>query len=100
MPSYQEILSQIETLKAEAEKARREELKNTIAKVRRLIQENGLSAADCGFAGKAGKTAKTSTVKAKYRDPASGQTWSGRGITPKWLQAALASGRRKEDFLI
>ena len=97
MPSYQEILSQIESLKAEAERARKEEVKTAIDTVRKLIRENNLTAADCGF----GKSTKGGgTVKAKYRDSSSGNTWSGRGLTPKWLREALAAGRRKEDFLI
>jgi len=33
-----------------------------------------------------------------YRDPESGQTWSGRGLKPKWLAAALASGKTLADF--
>jgi DNA-binding protein H-NS len=36
----------------------------------------------------------------KYRDPASGVTWSGRGMTPRWLAAAIAQGQSREDFLI
>lgn len=99
MASYQEILSQIESLKAEAEKARKDELKLAIETVRKLIKENNLTAADCGF-GKGSKTAGAGTVKPKYRNPATGQTWSGRGLTPKWLQDAISAGRRKEDFLI
>ena len=42
---------------------------------------------------------KTSTVPAKYRGP-NDETWSGRGITPKWLAAFVTQGRKKEDFLI
>lgn len=99
MPSYQEILSQIENLKAEAERVRKEEVKTAIDTVRRLIKENNLTAEDCGFA-KRGKSGGASAVKPKYRDPASGKTWTGRGLAPKWMQEAMAAGRRKEDFLI
>lgn len=28
-----------------------------------------------------------------------GQTWSGRGLTPKWLRARIDSGDSKESFL-
>jgi DNA-binding protein H-NS len=28
------------------------------------------------------------------------ETWSGRGKTPRWLVAALKTGRRLEDFAI
>lgn len=36
---------------------------------------------------------------AKYRGP-EGQTWSGRGIAPKWLNELLVGGKTREDFLI
>ncbi len=38
-------------------------------------------------------------VPAKYRSP-NGEEWSGRGRTPKWLQAAEASGKTRESFRI
>lgn len=38
-------------------------------------------------------------VAAKYRSP-TGDEWSGRGRMPKWLQAAEAEGRSRDDFLI
>jgi DNA-binding protein H-NS len=31
----------------------------------------------------------------KYRDPATGATWSGRGRAPGWIQ-----GKKRERFLI
>ena len=33
----------------------------------------------------------------KYRGP-NGETWSGRGRMPKWLQALEAEGRSREEF--
>jgi DNA-binding protein H-NS len=35
----------------------------------------------------------------KYQGP-NGELWSGRGRMPRWLQAAQAGGRAKDDFLI
>lgn len=35
-----------------------------------------------------------------YRCPATLQTWSGKGLKPAWLKAALASGTRLEDLLV
>lgn len=35
---------------------------------------------------------------AKYRNSHTGDTWSGRGLKPKWLQAALAAGRTLAEF--
>lgn len=43
----------------------------------------------------------TSAVTAKYANPHNpAQTWSGRGLAPKWMQALNAEGRSKEEFLI
>ena len=44
----------------------------------------------------AGKKAKPAV---KYRHPATGQTWSGKGLQPAWLKAALANGKRLASFL-
>ena len=52
----------------------------------------------------AAKTEKASkkagvAVAAKYRGP-NGETWSGRGLTPKWLSSLIAQGQSKESFAI
>jgi DNA-binding protein H-NS len=39
-------------------------------------------------------------VPPKYRDPATGDTWTGRGLKPKWLVAALDSGRSLSEFAL
>jgi DNA-binding protein H-NS len=36
----------------------------------------------------------------KYRNPQTSETWSGRGKQPRWLVAALKTGRKVEDFEI
>lgn len=43
---------------------------------------------------------KRSKVAVKYRNPATGETWSGRGIKARWLANAIAAGKKLEDFLI
>ena len=47
----------------------------------------------------AAKPAKKFKVAAKYRDDA-GNTWSGRGSRPRWLQAALDSGKTLEELAV
>jgi DNA-binding protein H-NS len=40
-------------------------------------------------------------VMPKYRNPSSpSETWSGRGKQPRWLVAAIKSGRKIDDFRI
>ena len=36
----------------------------------------------------------------KYRSPMTHETWSGRGLQPAWLKAALAAGAKLSDFLV
>jgi DNA-binding protein H-NS len=35
----------------------------------------------------------------KYRGP-DGDTWTGRGMKPRWLASAMKEGKQPEDFLI
>ena len=40
-------------------------------------------------------------VAAKYRNPDDpSETWAGRGLKPRWLAAAIKSGKKMDDFLI
>lgn len=44
---------------------------------------------------------QTGKVAAKYQNPANlEETWTGRGVAPKWMKAFLDSGRNKDEFLI
>ena len=54
-----------------------------------------------GTARKSTKGRKTGKVAPKYRNPAKpGETWSGRGLPPRWMAALIKKGKKKEDFLI
>jgi DNA-binding protein H-NS len=46
-----------------------------------------------------GSAMKGKKVAPKYRSP-DGETWAGRGATPRWLKAAVKEGKKLEDFLI
>jgi DNA-binding protein H-NS len=74
---------------------RRSELQKQLARLQRM-------AADAPAAAPNGRTSamKGVKVKPKYRNPGTGDTWAGRGVQPKWLSAALKSGKKLEDYLI
>lgn len=107
MSSLQELLAQRAEIEKKIADAQREERSTAIAKVKALMAEHGLTAADI-----AGKTPTVRAVAAtpgpkaggkvapKFRNAATGETWSGRGLQPKWLKSALASGAKIEDFAI
>lgn len=101
MASLQELIAQKEALEREIERTRHQDRSDAIAKVRALMDEYGLTAADLSSRASA-KPRKTQgkKVAAKYRNTATGDTWSGRGLQPKWLKAALGSGRKIADFAV
>lgn len=98
-PSLSDLLAQKAALEQQILEAQREERSQAIAKVRALMAEYGLTLADLGTrATAAPRKASTSRVAPKYRHPETGETWSGRGLQPKWLKSALAAGARIDDF--
>lgn len=88
MTSYKDLLKQRETLEQQISEARNREISDALAKVRSIVEEFGLSPQDVFPVGRARSTsaAKGGKVAAKYRDPASGATWTGRGKPPRWIQ--------------
>ena len=87
MSSYKDLLKQREELEKQIHDARKRELAEAVGKVRALVDEYGLTAADVFTAARAGRaSASGSKVAPKYKNPATGETWTGRGKAPKWIQ--------------
>ena len=86
MTTLAELIKQKEALEAQIANTRQAELSDAISKVKSLIAEYGLTQKDV-FGGSKGtkKSSGGGKVAAKYRDPSSGQVWSGRGKAPKWI---------------
>jgi len=100
MSNLKALLAQKAALEQQIETVAREERANAVAKVKALMAEYGLSISDLGTRGSAKAAVRTSKVAAKFRNTATGDTWSGRGLRPNWLKAALASGKKLEDFAV
>jgi len=118
--SLSDLLAQKAALEKQIAEFQKEKRGEAIAKVKALMAEYGLTAVDIV----GGKTVKAPTaaaspaapapaaaaakkskaagkkVAAKYRNPATGDTWSGRGLKPRWLVAAMAGGKTLADFSI
>lgn len=104
-----DLLAQKAALEKQIAGFQREQRGEAIGKIKALMAEYGLTLADIGSASAAkpvaapkAKKAKVagSKVAAKYRNPATGDTWSGRGLKPKWMTAALAAGASISDFAL
>jgi DNA-binding protein H-NS len=109
MPSLAELLAQKAELERQIALQQRAEREEAIARVRELMAQFGLTMADIGGASRpaplrsvrpAPDTRAASKVAPKYRHPDTGETWSGRGLQPRWLRAALAQGRALSEFAL
>jgi DNA-binding protein H-NS len=96
MTTLNELIKQREAIEAQIEAARKAENADAIAKVKALVAEHGLTAQDIfGGAKRGAKAGARAAVAPKYRDPATGATWTGRGKAPKWID-----GKDRAQFAI
>ena len=76
----------------------RDDISATLARKGKELQDQmqrlGMSASIRGRA-----SLKGIKVEPKYRGP-NGETWAGRGATPKWLTALMKEGHKRDEFLI
>ena len=100
--SLAEMIAQKEALEQKIAEATAQGRSEAIAKVKALMAEHGLTTADLGGTRKpASKTkAPAKKVAAKYHSASTGESWSGRGLQPRWLKAALAAGKKLSDFAV
>ena len=95
MSSYKELLVQREQLDKQIKEAVLREKADGIAKAKLIIEQYDLTASDL-FSRKAGSSRGPSgKVAPKYRDPSTGETWTGRGKAPKWIE-----GKNRSSYAI
>ncbi len=118
MTNLIDIQGQIEKLQKQASEIKSKEFAATVRDIQANMQAFGITMKDLQTrksakgAAKAGRPAKVKPVKAakavrksgqpvaaKYHGP-NGETWSGRGLTPKWLASLIAQGQTKESFAV
>jgi DNA-binding protein H-NS len=110
MATLSELIAQKTALEKQITSTRQRDVGKAITQIRALVDEYKLTASDIFSSGKSKAKSKansndkpkekkikkaTAKVAPKYKDPETGATWTGRGITPKWL-----AGKNKADFLI
>ena len=100
MANIQDLLAQKAALEKQIEAVRKHARQDAVAKVKALMAEYGLSVSDLTTKAPGRSSTKGGKVPPKYRNAATGETWSGRGLQPKWLKAALASGRKLDEFAV
>ncbi len=96
-----ELLKQKADLDRQIAQYQNEGRNKAIADIRVLMAQWHLTPADIQALPKKGPkiNGTSKPVAAKYKDD-QGNSWSGRGLKPKWLTAAMAAGRSLQDFAI
>lgn len=108
MATYRTLLAQKASLDKKIAQARKREIASVVKQINGLIEQYGLTPQELRFpVRRAAATEEMATGKpvgrkprakaapapvvAKYRNPETGQTWSGRGRAPKWVVGDKAS---------
>jgi DNA-binding protein H-NS len=87
---------------------RQEQYSKAVTDAQNIITSFDIKAADLVFSSTKVSKAKSeksenlkSSGKAKVKfSDTQGHEWSGRGLKPRWLTAALANGKSLEDFAV
>ena len=88
------LRNQVEEVLAAKVVDQKRALESELSKLTRFQNGNGRSKLVSGRGAKG-------PVAPKYRNPENpSETSAGRGLKPRWLSAALKSGKTQEDFLI
>lgn len=99
MATYRSLLAQKASLDRKIALARKREVGSVIRQINELIVQYDLTAAELTFPEPRAKNSETAqpkrgrkpraaskTVTApRYRNPETGETWTGRGRAPKWV---------------
>lgn len=118
MSDLMEIRGQILALEKQAAEMKARDFSKTIQEIREKMEVFGITAKDLQVqkrGSKSGKSKKDGVAKlsvsstqrksagkpvaAKFRGP-NGETWSGRGLSPRWLSILIEQGASRDDFAI
>ena len=105
MANLKAIQMKIKRLQEQAEAVAAKQASTTLDRIQDLMQKHGIQIADIeahvgrkrrGAVRSLATAARAGISAAKYRDPKSGATWSGRGRAPNWI----ANTKDRSRFVI
>ena len=95
MSEYESINEQIKFLEEKAEKMIYESKNEAVTTIKSMMESYGITFDDLS----ASITKLMRKAPIKYRGH-NGESWSGRGLTPKWMCLLMAKGYSKKDFAV
>jgi DNA-binding protein H-NS len=95
--SYDALKIKMKEIQDAIEVARKQEFESVLLSIRRAVFDYGITERDIFGRRKldGGRDNRFGRVSAKYRNPETGETWTGRGRPPRWI-----AGKIHEQFLI
>ncbi|MDD2880585.1 MAG: H-NS histone family protein [Rhodoferax sp.] len=103
MSSLIDIQKQIAELQAQEAEIKEREFNEKVIMIKETMASYGITVEDLqGKPAKATRVAGTKSANpapAKFKGP-NGESWSGRGLAPKWMAALISEGHAKEEYLI
>ena len=105
MADLQQLIRQKADLERQIAQLNSKGRQDAIDEIRKIMTEHGLTSEDISAPARGRKAGtkldgtERKAVAAKYKD-GQGNQWTGRGLKPRWLSAALASGKKLEDFAV
>lgn len=101
MSSLIDIQKQIAELQARAQEIKTREFNEKVAMIKETMATYGITVEDLqGKPAKVGKVKSASPAPIKYVGPQANQTWTGRGLMPRWLKTLVETGHAKEEYLV
>ncbi|WP_108027059.1 H-NS family nucleoid-associated regulatory protein [Burkholderia mayonis] len=97
MATYEELKAQLDALNREADAAKQREISTVLSDIRQAILKYEIRPEQIfpNWTRLRSPDKRRGPLPPKYRNPMTGDTWSGRGRVPKWL-----TGLSRDDFLI
>ena len=72
---------------------------DVIRTIQEMVDSMHIKAHEIRFEGEGKKRTRAAKAPVKYRGP-EGQTWTGNGRKPEWVQKVIAEGGNLEDYRV
>jgi len=95
MMNLKELMAQRTALDEQINTLQKEAKAQAVTNVKSLVAEFNLTIDDIFGGGRKASVGSGIKVAAKYRNPETGEVWTGRGRAPKWID-----GKERGQFLI
>lgn len=98
----QQLEKQIQKLQRKMRTLHARQRRPVINSIIKSMQEYGITPEEItqAFERRQKRTPATSSTPARFQNPETGDTWTGRGRPPRWIVDAEAQGKNRDDFLI